>query len=73
MSYITYTFEYKPFPEEWGADTRTHTISTSTDGDYCEHMNGTFRTIPARWFGRRDVFVCADCHKILDHKTLDVV
>jgi len=35
----------------------------------CEHLNGTYRTIPARWFGRRDVFVCVDCESVLDAKT----
>jgi hypothetical protein len=35
----------------------------------CCHANGTYRSIPARLFGRRDVFVCADCASVLDAKT----
>ena len=39
----------------------------------CEHLNGAYRTIPARWFGRREVFVCADCESVLDAKTKEKV
>jgi len=35
----------------------------------CEHRNGWYRTIPARFFGRRDVFVCTDCGSVLDPET----
>ena len=35
----------------------------------CLHENGWFKTIPARWFGRREVYVCADCGAVLDAKT----
>ena len=34
----------------------------------CKHMHGTYRSIPARWFGRRHVFVCRDCENVLDAK-----
>jgi len=39
----------------------------------CKHLNGTYRSIPARWLGRRTVFVCGDCEKVLDAKTKQVV
>jgi len=35
----------------------------------CKHINGWYRTIPARWFGRRSVFVCTDCGNVLGVKT----
>jgi len=35
----------------------------------CEHLNGTYRSIPSRWFGRSTVFVCIDCESVLDGKT----
>jgi len=35
----------------------------------CKHETGTYRTIPARWFGRRQVFVCRDCENVLDPNT----
>jgi len=39
----------------------------------CEHLNGTYQTIPARWWGRRGVFVCVDCECVLDAKTKEKV
>jgi len=46
---------------------RTFTISRIPID--CKHGNGTYRSIPARLFGRREVFVCIDCEKVLDAKT----
>jgi len=49
------------------------TTTASVESRVCEHLNGAYRTIPARWFGRREVFVCADCESVLDAKTKEKV
>ena len=54
-------------------DLMTDSITFSVGRPQCEHMNGTYRTIPARWWGRRDVFVCGDCENVLDAKTKEKV
>lgn len=32
----------------------------------CPHSNGWYNSIPARFWGRRRVFVCTDCGDILE-------
>jgi len=39
----------------------------------CKHLHGTYRTIPARFWGRRKVLVCGDCESVLDAKTREKV
>lgn len=46
-----------------------YTTTISIGPPPCKHLNGTYRSIPARWFGRRTVFVCGDCESVLDAKT----
>jgi len=50
-----------------------YTTSISICPSPCKHLNGTYRSIPARWFGRRTVFVCRDCESVLNAKTKQVV
>ena len=50
-----------------------YTMTISMGPPPCKHLNGTYRSIPARWFGRRTVLVCGDCESVLDAKTKRVV
>ena len=50
-------------------DSSDYTTTISIGAPPCEHRHGTYRTIPARVFGRRRVFVCDNCQSILDSET----
>lgn len=42
------------------------TSSTISLTQPCPHSNGWYDSIPARFWGRRSVFVCTDCGDILE-------
>jgi hypothetical protein len=39
----------------------------------CPHTNGWTQSIPARWWGKRRVFICTDCQWVLDAETKERV
>ncbi len=46
------------------------TVTTSTAGAYCEHLNGFFAQIPYLIYFFKSIFVCLDCKEILYGKEL---
>jgi len=52
-----------------GATTVTFTLGLPK----CAHMTGVYTTIPKRFWGRREVFLCLECETILDRKTMKKV
>jgi hypothetical protein len=47
------------------AEVSGYTAVTISATPPCKHNNGWYHSIPARFFGRRRVFVCTDCGDIL--------
>ena len=55
---------------DYATTERLDTTTVTVGPPQCKHQNGTYRSIPARLFGRREVFVCRDCESVLDKKTM---
>ena len=52
-----------------GASDNYISVTYTYGPPHCRHANGTYSSIPARFLGRRQVFVCRDCESVLDAKT----
>lgn len=55
--------DFKEYMDYNYGNGKTVTISITQP---CEHGNGWYNLIPARFWGRRKVFVCTDCGDILE-------
>ena len=69
MKILTWTLRDGIHFEDPPTNYATHSTTISAAPPPCAHASGTYRSIPARFAGRRTVFVCGDCENILDPKT----